>query len=102
MVTSQELTHQWVELSMNFDKLVVPLRRRRRGTLVAVFAELLGVLGVAVVLRVVEADERPLCVLPLVRRNHVTWHGNNKSVETGFNRLYLNEINRSKMVACLH
>ena len=76
--TSQHLTHQWVELSVNLDELVVPLRRRGRGDLVPVFAELLGVLGVAVVLRIVEADERPLGVLPLVRRNHVTWHGNSK------------------------
>ena len=79
--TSQHLTHQWVELSVNLDELMIPLRRRRRGALAAAFAELLGVLGVAVVLRVVEADERPLGVLPLVRRNHVTY-SNTKLVKT--------------------
>ena len=78
MKTSQHLTHQWVELSVNLDELVVPLRRRGRGALVPAVAELLGVLGVAVVLGIVEADERPLGVLPLVRRNHITWHGNSK------------------------
>ena len=70
-------THQRVELAVDLDELLVPLRRR--GTLDPVFDKLgLFVAVVVVVIGVVEPDEGPFGVLPLVGRNHVACENMNK------------------------